>query len=652
MAKSRKIHRKSKCLACGREVGQSCFRKLLFKRIMFVLRNPRIIIGLFKHLLKQYSNPREQSSLLTIKPRTKLQALKDNIIEHCQQFDENIAYNRWMQTCDSHDDQTKKQLLDHVEALATKPKFTIIICTTPELLTAIPDVVRSVTTQLYANYEISVVGTGFDNQATIEQYFGKIGLLGITNITAANSHNKALVLNQAIQAASGNYIYCIEAPDRLLPKTLAVLALAISELQYPDAIYVDEDKTDENGNRCAPFFKTDWNPDWFYSHDYIRNAIVFKKETCIKLGLFDEKAANDCIYDFTLRLYRLNGKQSIKHVPLVLHSRILEYDNRHKTMDMKQRIAVLTHHFDQLQLKTEIKPYSDKEQFLRIKYTIKTPQPKVTIIIPTKNNVKYLKTCIEKIETTTDYKNYQIVVVDNDSTDVATTDYLKQIAVKKNCTILSYPKPFNFSAINNFAVSQVKSELLCFMNDDTEVMCKEWLTEMVSLAMRPDTGAVGAKLYYPNNTIQHAGVVIGLGGIAGHILRNTPKDSTYRFEDLHLVQNFSAVTAACLLLRKQIFDEVGGFDEVNLQVAYNDVDLCLKVMEKGYNNVFTPFAELYHQEYVSRGGDRSRNNVKRFIAESNYFIEKWKKYIEKDPFYNPNLTIQREDRRLTIVHRG
>jgi GT2 family glycosyltransferase len=243
-------------------------------------------------------------------------------------------------------------------------------------------------------------------------------------------------------------------------------------------------------------------------------------------------------------------------------------------------------------------------------------------------------------------------VIDNQSTLPEVLEYFKNLeAENEKVRVLKYDAPFNFSAINNFAAKQATGEFFCLLNDDTEIISRDWLTEMTSHACRKEIGIVGAKLYYTDDTMQHAGVIIGLGGLAGHILRFHPRHSNQKFVETQLTQSFSAVTAACVVLRKEVFEEVGGLNETDLKVAYNDIDLCLRIVERGYRVLWTPDAELYHHESISRGDDMDKKNLPRFKKESGYFKENWQHFINYDPFYNPNLSLDGETRRIALESR-
>ena len=258
-----------------------------------------------------------------------------------------------------------------------------------------------------------------------------------------------------------------------------------------------------------------------------------------------------------------------------------------------------------------------------------------------KDMVSFLQRNLKSIEEKTDYKNYEIIIVDNNSQEKETHDYFRSLSKKGNIRVIEYKDKFNFSKINNFAVSQAKGDHILFLNNDIEVTSKGWLESMLEHSTREEVGAVGAKLVFPNNTIQHAGTVLGLGGVAGHSHKHLPSESNGYFGALNTIRNYSAVTAACLLIKKKLFEEVGGFDEIHLSVAFNDVDLCLKLKEKGYLIVYTPFAVLYHYESTSRGYDLNPSEI---LAIKN----KWGKILLSDPYYNPNLSLDSEDFRIDI----
>jgi GT2 family glycosyltransferase len=269
--------------------------------------------------------------------------------------------------------------------------------------------------------------------------------------------------------------------------------------------------------------------------------------------------------------------------------------------------------------------------------------PLVSIVIPTRNGFHLLHRCIESIIAKTTYANYELIIIDNGSDDLVALRYLQRLQKSGQATIIRDDSPFNYAALNNKAVAQANGEIIALLNNDLEVINADWLDEMVSHVVHAEVGAVGAKLYYPDNTIQHAGVIVGLGGVAGHSHKHFPREHPGYCGRLLLAQNLSAVTAACLLVRKEVFDAVGGFDEQNLSVAFNDVDLCLRIQEVGFYNVWTPYAEMYHYESASRGYEDTPEKQARFNKEVAYMKRRWGEDLLQDPAYNPNLTLDREN---------
>ncbi|MEM4523447.1 MAG: glycosyltransferase, partial [Nitrososphaeria archaeon] len=407
---------------------------------------------------------------------------------------------------------------------------------------------------------------------------------------------------------------------------------------------------DKGGKRVEPFFKPDYSPDYFLSCNYLCHLAVIRKSLVEKVGGF--RLGYDGSQDYDLFLRVLEHTNKVAHIPKILYhwrktqssaassiyAKPYAYENAKKALleAMKRRGIEIEGVYDGLW-----------KGSYRIRYRI-MGNPKVSIIIPTKDKVEFLRKCVESVLNKTTYQNYEIVIVDNNSQEDKTFEYYREIENNPKIRIIQYKKPFNFSAIINFAVSKIESEYLLFLNNDTEVITPEWLSAMLEHIQRKEVGAVGAKLLYPNGRIQHCGVILGLGSgkhkVPGHIFRGFP--DPVRHPSADVIRNFSAVTAACMLTKKSVFEEVGGFDEVNLPVAFNDVDYCLKLREKGYLIVYTPYAVLYHYEGLSRGRDELKNE--RFKREVEFMINKWGKVLENDPYYNPNLTKEREDCSIKI----
>ncbi|MEW8587327.1 MAG: glycosyltransferase family 2 protein, partial [Candidatus Thiodiazotropha sp.] len=347
-------------------------------------------------------------------------------------------------------------------------------------------------------------------------------------------------------------------------------------------------------------------------------------------------------------LRELDVRRQVRHIPWILyHWRAIPESTASgadaKSYAIEAAIRAVEDDLKAREIDAEVTESELIPGMIRVRYGLPKRLPLVSIIIPTRNGESLLRQCMESIKSKTAYSNYEILVVDNQSDDAKTLDYLRQLSNISNITVVRYDKPFNFSAINNYACEMAKGELFCFMNDDIEIINDDWLGEMVSHVLRPEIGAVGAKLWYPDGRLQHGGVVLGLGGVAGHAMKySTSADKGYMGRSV-LIQNYTAVTAACLLLRREVFDTVSGFDSDNLAVAFNDVDLCIRIYQKGYYNLWTPYAEMIHHESASRGAEDTPDKQRRFTLEAEYMLDKYGPLLERDPAYNPNLTRCGED---------
>lgn len=415
-------------------------------------------------------------------------------------------------------------------------------------------------------------------------------------------------------------VLVIAAGNRLIAETANSL---LSLCSHNDVCYFDSVTLDDKERLVDYAFLPAWNPELLISAGYINNAILLKNASNMATW-----QSQDDIASFVLRLYVENPQLKVKHLPYTLTSSVDAF-----RADATSRASVL-------------------EATQAVGHTINltvqalwplSGTPLISLIIPTFNGHSLVKACIESILDKTTYPNYEILLVDNNSNDPECLAYFDELDKHPKVRLLKYPHPFNYSAINNFAVKHAKGEIIGLVNNDIEVITPNWLEYMAGHAMREDIGCVGAKLLYTDGRIQHAGVVLGYGNGAGHAHKYFPRHHPGYMNRLIATQNYSAVTAACLLVKKSKFEEVGGLNEEDLQVAFNDVDFCLKVLETGVRNVYCAEAELFHHESVSRGLDITEEKAARFNRELEYLRTTWKKYIDNDPAYNPNLTRKREN---------
>ena len=531
----------------------------------------------------------------------------------------------------------------------SKVKFSIILPTYNTDPIYLRECIDSVLQQTHKNWELCIADDASSNAETIntlKSYAQKHANIKL-NLLSENGHiSKAS--NAALSMVTSDYVLLLDHDDTLPAHTLSFFAKAITDNTNAKVLYGDEDKIDEKGNRHQPHFKSDWNPDLLLSQNYICHPVVYKTSVLKKIGGFRVGVEGSQDHDLLLRATAGLNHYEVVHLPFILyHWRVIENSTASnasaKSYTTDAGIEAIKHFLDQSGQNASVEKGKYPNTY-KVNWALPDDQPLVSLVIPTRDGYGILKQCLESIYNKTSYKNFEIIVVDNQTTcDKTLGLFSEYTSSKTNFRVLKWDKPFNYSAINNFAVSQAKGEVVGLVNNDIEVINKEWLSEMVSHALRPEIGCVGAKLYYPNDTIQHAGVILGIGGVAGHSHKYFHKSEPGYFTRLHLVQNLSAVTAACLLVRKSVFEEVGGLNEHDLTVAFNDVDFCLKVHTAGYRNLFTPWAELYHHESISRGEEDTPEKVARFNKESEYMKEKWADLLKADPAYNKNLSSTHEN---------
>lgn len=529
--------------------------------------------------------------------------------------------------------------------LSYQPLFSIIMPVYNASVYFLRKAIESVRSQAYQNWELCIADDKSTDEGVkklLREYQLKDSRIKIVFRTTNGHISNAS--NSALELATGDFIVLLDQDDKLPVHCLHMVAAAINKNKDIGIIYSDEDKIDEKGNRFDPYFKTDWNKDLFYGHNMISHLGVYRLSLVKKIGGFRAGFEGSQDYDLALRCLEHLKPEQIYHIPHILYhwraikgSTAVTVSNKNYAIDAGLR--ALQDHF--VRTGQRATPQKDINNSYRVKWTLPEKAPHVSIIIPTKDKVDILSTCISSILQKTSYTNFEVLIIDNGSEEALTLAYFEQVQREhKQIKVYPYKGEFNFSAINNYGVEQSKGDIVVLLNNDTSVINEDWLGEMVSLCLREEIGAVGAKLFYPNGQIQHAGVFLHEGHPGNHIyLKREGNDPGY-FNKLNLVQNYSAVTAACLAIRKELYIRVEGLDEKNLKVAYNDVDFCLKVGRLGYKNVWTPFAKLIHYESLSRGNDLNEINLSRFKNEQSYMLRKWKDVILNDPFFNPNLAIE------------
>jgi GT2 family glycosyltransferase len=454
--------------------------------------------------------------------------------------------------------------------------------------------------------------------------------------------------NTAAELAAGEFLALLDHDDELTEHALYMIVSELNDSPNLDLVYSDEDKITGYGMRFNPYFKPDWNPDLLCSQNYVCHLTVVRTALFRRLGGFREGFEGAQDWDLFLRVGDATAPERISHIPHVLyHWRVIEGSTAQSTaakpyVMAAQKRAVEEHLRRKGESAATVEILESISQ-LRVHRPVPRPEPLVSVIIPTRDQVQLLSQCVGGVLEETDYKNIELIIVDNGSVEEETIAYLNELKREPRVTVLTDTRPFNYSRLNNDAAKIAKGSILAFLNNDLEVTDSRWLGEMVSHVVRPEVGGVGARLFFPNGLLQHGGVITGIGGVAGHNHKGRLRHDPGYFNRAILCQNLSAVTAACMLVRKEVFSEVGGFEEEALSVAFNDVDLCLKIRSKGYLIVYTPYAELVHHESASRGYETTPEKFARFESEVETMKKRWGTALLNDPYYNPNLTLLTED---------
>jgi len=556
------------------------------------------------------------------------------------------SYQEWICYYDTITDKLRAAMLARIGSFQYKPLISVVMPTYNSNSEWLTEAIESVRKQIYPHWELCIADDASTDNTTrsILEHYEKEDMRIKVVYRPQNGHISA-ASNSALEIANGEWVALLDHDDLLSEHALFWVVDSLQKKPNIELIYSDEDKINSNNRRNAPYFKCDWNKELFYSHNLITHLGVYRTNLLKKIGGFRVGFESAQDYDLALRCIECISPNLIHHIPRILYhwrmheaSTALSADTRSYAMLAGQR--ALNDHFKRQKITAHAELIGIG---YRVHYSLPKPQPMVSLIIPTRNGLHLIRQCINSILQKTTYQNYEILIIDNGSDDAATLRYLNDLNSEVRVRVVKDNRPFNFSALNNNAVKLARGEFVGLLNNDLEVIAPDWLSEMISIALQPQNGAVGARLWYPNETLQHGGVILGVGGIAGHSHRNMPRHEYGYSARASLTQNLSAVTAACLVIRKTIYEEVGGLDEENLQVALNDVDFCLRVQEAGYTNVWTPYAELYHHESATRGYENTPEKQARFAKETQYMKLRWGDLLSNDPAYSPNLTLERED---------
>ena len=557
-----------------------------------------------------------------------------------------IPYQKWIIRHLPSNKELEKQ---RREKFDYQPKISIVVplYKTPEKY--LLQLVESVKAQTYPNWELCLSdGSGENSPLTS---FLKSLEAGDERIKVAYNEQALQIsenTNAGIEIATGAYIAFADHDDELTPHALFECVKALNKDRKIRLIYSDEDKMSMDGHKFfQPHFKPDYNPDLLCTVNYICHLFVVQREILDQVGTFRKEFDGAQDYDFIFRCVEAVDPSEIYHVTKILYHWRCHEDStaenpESKTYAFEAGKRAIEEHYHRTGIRAEVY----QGEFLGLYRTrfLRDYDPLISIIIPNKDHIEDLKRCMDSIDQKSSYKNYEYIIVENNSTDEKTFQYYKDLeAENPKAHVVYWDKEFNYSAINNYGATFAKGEYILLLNNDTEIINETCLEELLGYCMRSDVGAVGARMYYEDDTIQHAGVVIGFGGIAGHCFVLQPRGTTGYCHRIICAQDYSAVTAACMLVKKSAFDEVGGLTE-ELAVAFNDIDFCMKLREAGYLIVYNPYAELYHYESKSRGLEDTPEKVARFNKEMQIFERRWPDILRNgDPYYNPNLTLKSQD---------
>lgn len=519
------------------------------------------------------------------------------------------------------------------------------------------EAVESVRGQIYTHWELCIADDASPGREVREYLEGLAKEDSRIKVCfrSTNGHIPAAT-NSALDLASGEFVALLDQDDLLRGHALACVAEAIAEHPEAAMIYSDEDKI-EDGRRSDPYFKPDWDLYLMRCHNMFCHLGVYRTALVRELGGLREGLEGAQDWDLVLRCADRLKEDQIVHIPKVLyHWRIHRKstamaDSGAKPYALEAARRAISEHLQRRGIHGKVELIPEFSMF-RIRYDLPAPEPLVSIVIATRDRVDLLRTCVESLISSTSYGNRELVIVDNGSKDGGTLAYLEKLRAEHGAVVVRDEGDFNFSRLNNRGVAAANGEFILLFNNDIEVTEGAWLTEMVSLAMQSGVGCVGARLWYPNGKLQHGGVILGLGGVAAHAHRGMPKGHYGYFNRACLTHTMSAVTGACLLVRKSLYEEVGGLDEENLVIGYNDVDFCLKLRSKGYRNLICAEADLIHHESASRGEDLSGAKLERFRKEGVVLRKRWGDLLDRDPAYNPNLTDSNEDFGLAFPPRS
>lgn len=571
-----------------------------------------------------------------------------------KQYSPDESYNLWIERFDLLSDQDIARLRSELtQKTAPMMRITLVVslkeCTFSELVKTI----ASLRNQIYSHWKLLLV---YDNEVgskllkqvqKMERKSSQIELLFVPGIASIVS-----LWNAALRSErESEYCIFLQSGDQLAPTALYYIAGAAQEQHFPKIIYTDEDEVDDKGLRLNHFFKPDLNEVMMLAFNVMGHAVAYKNSTLQQISGFRYDYPEIALYDMNLRMMENHLDNQIVHIPRVLfHAKHVEENTNADPQFCELQKKIVSNYLEHVHLKGDVEVIQNSPCLTRVRLHLPDSPPLVSILIPMRDKVSLTHQCIDSILDKSSYQNYEIIIIDNGSVEAESLEYLASIQSNR-IKVLRDNSPFNFAALNNRAAALAQGQVLCLLNNDIEIITPNWLEEMLSFALRPNVGCVGAKLWYPDGRLQHGGVIWGIGDVAGHAHKFSEKGFAGYHHRLIVHQSILAVTGACLMVRKDVWDQVGGLNE-DLAVAFNDVDFCLKVWDAGYQNIWTPYVEMTHHESVSRGGDSDSSNFQRYLREVGIIKSKWTNKLTRDIYFNPNFSVKSEGLELVCDLRG
>jgi len=528
------------------------------------------------------------------------------------------GYDAWVRESDTLDEPARDCIRAAAARLTPRPLFSLVLLDQGGPAPETAATIASLEAQLYPEWELRAALPAAPEHPRIR--------------TIPPAGTLAELLAAAVAASRGEFILPLPPGAVLAPHALYALAASLAADPAADLLYTDEDRLDAAGHRCLPWFKTAWDPDLALARDAVGLLAAYRRSLLDRIGGVAESSADLLLYALSLRAGFAAPPAQIRHIGAVLcHRRVAP------AWEPEAARGIVRRHLAERGEEASLVPAPLAPLWSRVVRALPDPPPLVSIIMPTRDRAELLARAAGAVLARTEYPAIEVLIVDNESREPATRDLLAGLAADPRARVLSSPGPFNFAAISNQAACEARGEILVLLNNDIDVIGRFWLAELVSHAVRPDVGAVGAKLLYPDGRVQHAGIVLGPGPKADHQFRFASRHEPGPQGECALARTVLAVTGACLAVRRAVFFEAGGMNETDFAVAYSDVDLCLRIGELGYRIVWTPFAELYHLECGTRGYDDTPDKAALFEKEKKSFGMVWGALLDADPYYNPNL---------------